>query len=239
MPISNCLLCGAELEYFRTPRQMQCALCGQMYETTAACKAGHFVCDACHLKKGAELILEVCGSSKSRNPIALMQQIMAQPQIYMHGPEHHILVGAVLLTTYYNSGGKLELQTALSEMSRRGQQIPGGTCGFWGCCGAGVSAGIFVSIITGATPLHQDVWGLANQMTARALQAIGNLGGPRCCKRDSFTAVKEAVAFTQEHFWCKWNCRILSFADFQNLTSSAKKKAVLIMWQRRYDSYEI
>ena len=141
MPTSNCLLCSAELEYFRTPRQMQCALCGQMYETTAACKAGHFVCDACHLKKGAELILEVCSSSKSRNPIALIQQIMAQPQIYMHGPEHHILVGAVLLTAYHNSGGELKLQTALSEMSRRGQQIPGGTCGFWGCCGAGRSDG--------------------------------------------------------------------------------------------------
>ena len=224
MPTSNCLLCSAELEYFRTPRQMQCALCGQMYETTAACKAGHFVCDACHLKEGAELILEVCSSSKSRNPIALMQQIMAQPQIYMHGPEHHILVGAVLLTAYHNSGGELKLQTALSEMSRRGQQIPGGTCGFWGCCGAGVSAGIFVSIITGATPLHQDVWGLANQMTARALQAIGNLGGPRCCKRDSFTAVKEAVAFMQEHFLVQMELPDPIICGFSKFNEQCKKE---------------
>ena len=36
-------------------------------------------------------------------------------------------------------------------------------------------------------------------MTARALQAIGNLGGPRCCKRDSFTSVREAVLFVREH----------------------------------------
>ncbi len=224
MPTSNCLLCGAELEYFQTPRQMQCALCGQMYETTAACKSGHFVCDACHLQKGAELILKMCGSSKSRNPIVLMQQIMAQPQIYMHGPEHHILVGAVLLTAYHNSGGKLKLQTALSEMSRRGQQIPGGVCGFWGCCGAGVSTGIFVSIITGATPLHQDVWGLANQMTARALQKIGNLSGPRCCKRDSFTAVKEAVAFTQEHFLVQMELPDSIICGFSKFNEQCKKE---------------
>lgn len=27
-----------------------------------------------------------------------------------------------------------------------------GACGFWGACGAGISAGMFVSIVTGSTP---------------------------------------------------------------------------------------
>ena len=35
-------------------------------------------------------------------------------------------------------------------------------------------------------------------MTARALDAIGAHGGPRCCKRDSYLALQEAVAFTAE-----------------------------------------
>ena len=35
-------------------------------------------------------------------------------------------------------------------------------------------------------------------MTARALDAIGKHGGPRCCKRDSYLALQEAVAFTAE-----------------------------------------
>ena len=35
-------------------------------------------------------------------------------------------------------------------------------------------------------------------MTARALEAIGEIGGPRCCKRDTFTAVGEAVRMTAE-----------------------------------------
>lgn len=200
MPTSNCLICGAELEYDNTPRKMACAICGKEYETTAACKSGHFICDSCHMEKEIALIKAFCADTRSRNPIAIMQQIMAKPEIYMHGPEHHVLVGAALLSAYKNSGGKIDLEYALSEMIRRGQQVPGGACGFWGCCGAGVSAGIFISIITEATPLHKEEWGMANQMTARALQAIGNLGGPRCCKRDSFVSVWEAVQFVQEQF---------------------------------------
>lgn len=230
MPTSNCLLCGAELEYFQTPRKMNCAICGNQYETTAACKNGHFICDSCHMEKGVTLILDVCGSSKSQNPIALMQQIMAQPEIYMHGPEHHVLVGAALLTAYRNSGGEINLQPALLELQRRSQQIPGGACGFWGCCGAGVSAGIFVSIITGATPLHQEEWGLANQMTARALQAIGSLGGPRCCKRDSFTAVREAVLFVQEHFSVQMQLPERIVCGFSRFNEQCKKEACPYFW---------
>ena len=55
-----------------------------------------------------------------------------------------------------------------------------------------------MSIVTGATPLAGKSWGLSNRMTARALEAIGEIGGPRCCKRDTFTAVGEAVRMTAE-----------------------------------------
>ena len=36
-------------------------------------------------------------------------------------------------------------------------------------------------------------------MTARALESIGRVGGPRCCKRDSWLAILAAVDFTREH----------------------------------------
>lgn len=223
MPTANCLLCGAELEYFQTPRKMNCAYCGKEYKTVTACKAGHFICDACHMEQGVALILEQCKHTTSKNPIAIMQQIMAQPQIYMHGPEHHVLVGAALLSAYAHSGGKIDLQVALLEMARRGKQIPGGACGYWGCCGAGVSTGIFVSLITEATPLHTKEWGLANQMTARALKAIGELGGPRCCKRDSFTAVKEAVKFVHENFAIDMELPERIFCGFSKFNEQCKK----------------
>ena len=65
--------------------------------------------------------------------------------------------------------------------------------------GAAVSVGTFMSVVTKATPLTGRSWGLSNQMTSRALGAIAELGGPRCCKRNSFTAAKEAVEFVKEN----------------------------------------
>ena len=84
-------------------------------------------------------------------------------------------------------------------MQTRAKKVPGGVCGFWGACGAGISTGMFVSIITGSTPLATKEWGLSNKMTSKALGAIGEIGGPRCCKRDSFTAIREAVLFAKEN----------------------------------------
>lgn len=89
------------------------------------------------------------------------------------------------------------------EMQERGREVPGGACGFWGACGAGISAGIFVSIVTGSTPLAGRPWGLSNIMTSKALGSIGEIGGPRCCKRNSYRAITEAVKFTEENLGVK------------------------------------
>ena len=193
-----CLICGKPLAYFPSAREMECALCHKKQLSYASCEDGHFVCDECHAKKGIEAIMEGCSRSPSRNPITIIQELMEHPYIYMHGPEHHILVGAALLAAYRNSGGNLSFEEALREMKQRGGEYPGGSCGLWGCCGAAVSAGMFMSIITQATPLSGRSWRLANQMTAEALGAIAALGGPRCCKRNSFTAAREAVRFVRE-----------------------------------------
>ena len=145
-------------------------------------------------------IIGLCLAETSKNPILILQKLMTLPFCHMHGPEHHIMVGASLLTAYKNAGGNIDLPKALVEMQSRGKQVPGGACGFWGACGAGISAGMFVSIITGSTPLANEAWGLSNQMTSSALGAIGEVGGPRCCKRDSYLAITRAVAFIKEHF---------------------------------------
>ena len=109
------------------------------------------------------------------------------------------MVGSALLTAYKNAGGELELEKALMEMQSRGRSVPGGACGFWGACGAGISAGMFASIITKATPLSKEAWGISNRMTAAALQKIGEVGGPRCCKRDSYLAILAAIEFVREN----------------------------------------
>ena len=81
------------------------------------------------------------------------------------------MVGAALLTAYKNAGGAINLRESVMEMLNRGKAVPGGTCGFWGACGAGVSAGQYMAIVTRSTPLAAEPWGLSNRMTARALEA--------------------------------------------------------------------
>ena len=194
-----CLICGAPLVYHQQAEEMICAVCGRRLHSNAACVTGHFICDDCHSQPGIAVIRSYCLSSLQCNPVAIAEALFTNPNIHQHGPEHHVLVGAALLTAYRNCGGTLDLPAALEKMAQRGSQVPGGVCGFFGCCGAAVSTGMFVSIVTKATPLTGKSWRLSNQMTARALGALAELGGPRCCKRNCFTAVKEAVGFAKEN----------------------------------------
>ena len=219
-----CLICGKPLQYFDQMREMECAICHKTFQSNACCEDGHFVCDDCHEKRGVEVILEGCLAAKDRDPVKLMQRLMEDPYIYMHGPEHHIMVGAALLTAYHNCGGELDLPAALQEMKARGQACPGGTCGFWGCCGAAVSTGMFVSIITKATPLSGKEWGYANEMTARALQKIASFGGPRCCKRNSFTAAAEAVQYVKERFGIEMELPERILCDFSGENQQCLRK---------------
>lgn len=195
----ECIICKAPLEYLEKDELMECVFCHKKELSKTKCVKGHYVCNDCHTK-GMDSIIEICLKEKSKNPIEIIRKLMDQPFCHMHGPEHHVMVGAALLTAYKNAGGNVDLGTALIEMQSRGKSIPGGVCGFWGACGAGISTGIFISIITGATPLKEEAWGLANQMTAKSLAEIGAIGGPRCCKRDSYLSIIAATKFVKEKF---------------------------------------
>lgn len=194
----ECLICGEPLEYLAQDELMECAICRAKTQSKARCVHGHYVCDSCHTE-GMDAIFGLCLATGSSNPIAIIQEMMEMPFCHMHGPEHHVMVGAALMSAYKNAGGDIDLPAALAEIYRRGKAVPGGVCGFWGACGAGVSTGQFVSIVTGSTPLAHEPWGLSNLMTSASLAAIGAQGGPRCCKRDSWLAILAAVDFVQEH----------------------------------------
>ena len=84
------------------------------------------------MEERARKIIEACLYEKSKNPIEIFNNIVQRDYVRMHGPEHHVLDGAALLTAYYNAGGKVELQTSLCELMKRGLQMPGATCGMWG-----------------------------------------------------------------------------------------------------------
>lgn len=195
----ECLICKAPLEYLETDEEMECAICHKKERSKTRCVNRHYVCNDCHMA-GLDSILALCLASTSKNPIEIVQNMMSLPFCHMHGPEHHVMVGAALLTAYKNAGGEIDLEKALTEMMNRGRSVPGGACGYWGACGAGISSGMFVSIISSSTPLSVEPFALSHQMTARSLSAIGKIGGPRCCKRDSYLSILNAIDFTAEHF---------------------------------------
>ena len=144
-------------------------------------------------------VISICIEEKSKDPIYILKRLMSEPFCRMHGPEHHTLVGFALLCAYKNSDGRLELEASLREMYKRSKSIPGGVCAMWGACGAAISSGIYVSIVTGSSPLSDDVWRMPLKMTSLSLDAISRFGGPRCCKRDSYISIIKAAEFTRQY----------------------------------------
>lgn len=194
----ECLICSFPLEYLAQDELMECIICHKKEPSKTRCVNGHYVCNDCHTS-GMDSIFSLCLSETSIDPIEIIRKMMDIPWCHMHGPEHHIMVGAALLTAFKNAGGEIDLPEALKEMYSRGKAVPGGACGFWGACGAGISTGQFMVIATISTPLAKEPWGLSNQMTAQALYNIGKVGGPRCCKRASYLSILAAIDFAKEH----------------------------------------
>ena len=193
----ECLICGAPLEYLTQDTLMECVLCHKQEPSKTRCVNGHYVCNDCHTQ-GMDSIIAMCMEERSRNPIEILEKMMSKPFCHMHGPEHHVLVGAALLTAYNNclpDSAKLDMANDLVEVMERGRQVPGGACGYMGACGAAISTGIFMSVVTRNTPLSTDTWRLCNLMTSKALEQVAENGGPRCCKRDSYLSVLTAIDF--------------------------------------------
>ena len=118
----ECLICKAPLEYLERGELMECAICHSKEQSKTRCVNGHYVCNDCHTK-GLDVIINTCLASNSKNPIEILEAMMALPFCHMHGPEHHVMVGAALLTAYKNSGGNIDLPEALAEMMDRGREV--------------------------------------------------------------------------------------------------------------------
>lgn len=198
----ECLICKSKLVYLDKDEDMECQICHKIEKSKTRCINGHYVCNDCH-KKGIDIIFDVAFNETSKNSIIILNKMMNMDFCHMHGPEHHILVGMSLLIAYKNAGGYVDFEKAVFEMSDRGNQVPGGTCGYFGACGAAISTGIFMSIITQSTPLSIEPFSMSNEMTSRALKRISEIGGPRCCKRNSYLSIQEAIDFVDEKLGIK------------------------------------
>jgi len=221
---NGCLICGKDLTYLAVSKTAKCEYCKQSFNTDVQCTDGHYVCDACHSAEALDIIEQVALTSTSKDPLEIAVALMKHPSIAMHGPEHHFLVPAVLLSAYYNVSGNVEIKKEKIVIARsRSEKVLGGFCGSHGTCGAAIGTGIFVSLITGATPLSKDEWSLSNMMTSKSLSAIANSGGPRCCKRDTFLAIREAIEYLQTNFKTELDSAHRIQCEFSSLNKECLK----------------
>lgn len=198
---SGCLICAKEIVYLQTNEISRCVYCNHEFTISERCEDGHYICNKCHSSGAMDIITTYCLQTKSNNPVEIANLIMAHPAVKMHGPEHHYLLPAVMLSVYYRITGKLDvLAVKLEKARKRSEMVPGGFCGSHGNCGAAVGSGIFMSLITEATPLSKEEWQLSNMATAKSLYSIAMHGGPRCCKRDVYFSIIETAGFVNEKF---------------------------------------
>lgn len=165
----------------------------------------------------AAMIINACQGTESINPMEIFRAVAREDFVRMHGPEHHILDGACILTAFKNAGGKINLEEALEKLMKEGLRMPGATCGLWGVCGSVTSIGAALAVIDGTGPLTtDDSWSSHMKYTSKALGALAEIGGPRCCKRDAYIAMTNAVEYINSHYPVHLECDEIH-CDFSDL----------------------
>ena len=196
-----CLVCGNEVLHLVKPVSAECSFCGKTFLADSACVENHYVCNDCLKLDAKEIVKLVCLRSAKTDPIDLAMEIMASPAIKMHGPEHHFITPAVLLTVvanYTNSRSELEEQIQKAE-DLATKFAP--TCSWHlGTCGAALGTSIFLIVWKGLDPEDENSWTEGNLIVSNSLKRIAELGSPRCCKRDTYIALEEATEFLRQKY---------------------------------------
>ena len=144
--------------------------------------------------------LDIFKTRPTVNVSEIALEMMSREDVPMHFPFHHFIVPASLLTAAAVSRGDSyeRLDEMLETAKERSKNVLGGFCGNYGACGAGVGAGIFMSVYTDSSPVSAATWSWCNEITGRCLQKLASVEGPRCCKRTAFLSISEAVPYINE-----------------------------------------
>jgi hypothetical protein len=140
--------------------------------------------------------------SKETDMNTLFSLIRSHPSVPLHGPEHHAMVPAVILTAFINSGGLLPRQIILTAIER-GMQIAGGSCAFSGVCGAAAGVGIAFSLILDANPYKGKQRMQVQSAVTQVMQHLSKINAARCCRRDCFLALQCAAEISEEYLAVK------------------------------------
>jgi 7,8-dihydro-6-hydroxymethylpterin dimethyltransferase len=189
----NCEVCNTPLNTEKNPVTLTCTFCGKKFEALSFCPHGHHVCAACRKLTVPEVLEKVITSSNAKSPVEILEKVMAHPGLAMHGADHHYIFPVVIIAAAKNAGYAVPVE-ALQQAMQRGQQVPGGWCGFCGACGAAVGVGIATGALIMSTPLNGRKRTLVMDATREATARMED-NEPRCCKKDGRIAMETAVEF--------------------------------------------
>lgn len=209
--LSDCMVCGAPLQYLQTAISADCAQCGRSFRTRARCAEGHFVCDQCHGGDYLRFLQGYLAECTATDPVLAFLDMRNSWPFPVHGPEHHALVPAAFLIAYSNLHGYPDLP-AIWEAVETGAGLAGGSCAFWGACSAVLGIGVAFSTILKATPTKGPQRGAVQAAVSEILGRVAAFNAPRCCRRESLMALTlacelsgkalpEALA-TSSELWC-------------------------------------
>lgn len=197
----RCALCGSELRDSGIMKKNICSVCGNIYDSGIECAKGHFVCESCDALDVLDFVEKYCVNCASEEPLGTALLLMRSPKFRMHGSEHIYLTVAVLLTAYYNRLKDFEAKRAkLADAKYRLSRMPEMLVNEYGMSSVGLAAGLFVALITNATPQTAREWKMCNLMAAEAYSSIARFNAVRCNKRDVFLVIVECLHFLREYF---------------------------------------
>ena len=130
----NCGLCGQLLVYGTQEISKRCDFCGKESKALIYCPEGHYVCDACHSRGALDILRDVLSKTTSADPIEILEKVMAHPGVPMHGPEHHVMVPAIIITAVKNAGYPVP-EGRRKRPSRGAQKCRAAGAGFTGRAG--------------------------------------------------------------------------------------------------------
>lgn len=153
-------------------------------------------------KEIANVITDYCRGCESTDAVRIADRLMELEGVRMHGPEHHYLTAASILTAYCNFY-HLEKKSILVKAYVRTNIIPVGVCAMYGCCGALMGAGAAAGLLLSAHPFSGGDLRTVNQITAGIHRRLAEYGGPRCCQRAVRISVYEAVQGMNRYMGCE------------------------------------
>jgi hypothetical protein len=177
-----------------------CMICGEISDSYIKCDRGHFVCDRCDNLDAADFIETFCAFTPTEDPMQTAQIALRHPKIGFNTLLHHFLTAAVLLSSYYNKKKRFDIKRKkIHEARLLLDKVNFCASPTYGICGSAVACGVFLSLIIGETPVAVKSWEMTNRITAQAQLALVELGSPRCCKRDMFLSLLEALHFLRDY----------------------------------------